>query len=48
MEYCKGGEVFEYIERNGRLDDGGEKCKRIFRQIVEAVGYCHEKNFVHR
>ncbi|KAH6596981.1 hypothetical protein BASA50_004739 [Batrachochytrium salamandrivorans] len=48
MEYCNGGEVFEYIVKHGRLDDTKLECRRIFRQIVDAVAKCHEKNFVHR
>nr|KAJ3422691.1 hypothetical protein HK105_006929 [Polyrhizophydium stewartii] len=48
MEYCSGGEVFDYIAKHGRLDDSGPECRRIFRQIVDAVAKCHEKNFVHR
>lgn len=47
-EYCNGGEAFEYITKNGRLDDRQFECKNIFRQIVEAVGHCHEKGLVHR
>ncbi|KAJ1342981.1 hypothetical protein BSLG_002488 [Batrachochytrium salamandrivorans] len=37
MEYCNGGEVFEYIVKHGRLDDTKLECRRIFRQIVDAV-----------
>lgn len=48
MEHCAGGEAFDYVCANGRLKDRGEDVRRIFRQIVEAVGYCHERNFVHR
>ena len=38
----------EYIVKHGRLDENGGDARRIFRQIVEAVAKCHEKNFVHR
>ncbi|KAJ3034815.1 hypothetical protein HDV00_004610 [Rhizophlyctis rosea] len=48
MEHCAGGEAFDYVCERGRLNDRGEDARRIFRQVVEAVGYCHEKNFVHR
>ncbi|KAI9199781.1 kinase-like domain-containing protein, partial [Polychytrium aggregatum] len=47
-ELCRGGEIFDYVCEHGRLRDDSPETKRIFRQIVEAVGYCHEKNFVHR
>ncbi|KAJ3278136.1 hypothetical protein HK104_002612 [Borealophlyctis nickersoniae] len=48
MEHCAGGEAFDYVCAHGRLDDRGVDVRRIFRQVIEAVGYCHEKNFVHR
>eukprot|EP00842_Homolaphlyctis_polyrhiza_P006498 jgi/Hompol1/684/HPOL_000805-RA len=48
MEYCDGGEMFDYIVKHGRLDDQGPECRRIFKQIIDAVTACHEKNFVHR
>ncbi|KAJ3132931.1 hypothetical protein HK101_004551, partial [Irineochytrium annulatum] len=47
-ELCSGGEAFDYICENGRLDDRESETRRIFREIVEAVGYCHDKNVVHR
>ncbi|TPX30896.1 hypothetical protein SmJEL517_g05643 [Synchytrium microbalum] len=47
-EWVSGGEVFDYVVQRGKLDDTGLESRRIFRQIVEAVGYCHEKSFVHR
>ena len=47
-EYCSGGEVFDYIVKNGRLDDTQLDTKKIFWQIVDGIRFCHEKNFVHR
>jgi serine/threonine protein kinase len=47
-EYCNGGEAFDYVCTNGRLDDTLQETKRIFRQIVEAVGHCHDKGLTHR
>ncbi|KAJ3276592.1 hypothetical protein HDV01_004125 [Terramyces sp. JEL0728] len=47
-EYCVGGELLDYITKNGKMDDTKSKTQRIFQQIVEAVGKCHEKNFAHR
>ncbi|KAJ1562134.1 hypothetical protein HK096_001683 [Nowakowskiella sp. JEL0078] len=43
MELCRGGEAFEYITEKGKMDDTTLQTKRIVRQIVESVGYCHEK-----
>ncbi|KAI8929294.1 kinase-like domain-containing protein [Entophlyctis helioformis] len=48
MEFCNGGEAFDYIVKHGRLDDQLPECRRIFGQIMDAVAQCHEKNFVHR
>jgi serine/threonine protein kinase len=47
-EYCTGGEMLDYITKNGKLDEKKIDTKRIFYQIVEAVAHCHTKNFVHR
>ncbi|KAJ3324086.1 hypothetical protein HDV06_000627 [Boothiomyces sp. JEL0866] len=47
-EYCVGGELLDYITKHGKMDDTKSKTQRIFQQIVEAVGKCHEKNFAHR
>jgi serine/threonine protein kinase len=47
-EYCNGGEAFEYITKNGRMDDDSIEAKSVFRQIVEAVAHCHEKGLTHR
>ncbi|KAJ3249947.1 hypothetical protein HDU77_007261 [Chytriomyces hyalinus] len=47
-EYCEGGEAFDYLCSVGRMDDGEAATRKLFREIVMAVGYCHEKNFVHR
>ena len=46
-EYCTGGEMLDYITKNGKLDEKKIDTKRIFYQIVEAVAHCHTKNFVH-
>ncbi|CAG7830015.1 unnamed protein product, partial [Allacma fusca] len=41
MEYCRGGELFDYIVQRDRLDE--LEAKRIFRQIALAVAYIHGK-----
>ncbi|KAL0218825.1 hypothetical protein P9112_004478 [Eukaryota sp. TZLM1-RC] len=45
-EYCSGGELFDYVAANRRLDEA-EACK-MFRQLVEGVDYCHRKKVYHR
>ncbi|KXS10524.1 Pkinase-domain-containing protein [Gonapodya prolifera JEL478] len=47
-EFVPGGEAFDMILRRGRMDDRSLLAKRLFRQVVEAVKYCHDKNLVHR
>lgn len=46
MEYVNNGEVFEYLEKNGRMKENIARQK--FRQIVSAVQYLHSKNIIHR
>ncbi|KAI9339574.1 kinase-like domain-containing protein [Obelidium mucronatum] len=47
-EYCAGGEAFDFLCNVNRMDDQDPVTRKMFREIVEAVAYCHEKNFVHR
>ena len=46
MELVEGGELFNYIVQNRYLDE--PEAVRIFRQIISAVGYCHEFKVCHR
>ena len=48
FEYIKGGSLFEYLNSrpHKKLDEG--EVKRIFRQIVSTVQYCHKQNVAHR
>ena len=47
-ELCHGGEAFDYICANGRMDDRDKVTRRIFKEIADAVNYCHSMGFVHR
>lgn len=40
MEHAGGGELFDYILNHGFLEE--KEARRIFRQIVSAVDYCHQ------
>ncbi|XP_060574978.1 5'-AMP-activated protein kinase catalytic subunit alpha-2-like isoform X16 [Ruditapes philippinarum] len=46
MEYVSGGELFDYIVKNGKLQE--HEARRFFQQIVSGVDYCHRHMVVHR
>lgn len=46
LEYCPGGELFDYIVAKDRLQE--EEARMFFRQIVSAVAYIHHKGYAHR
>lgn len=37
------GELYDYINKRGKLTE--KDARRIFRQIVAAVSYCHQVNW---
>ena len=46
MEYCKGGELFDYIVKKKKLTEK-EACI-FFHQIINGVEYLHEQGIIHR
>ncbi|KAJ3265561.1 hypothetical protein HK104_006278, partial [Borealophlyctis nickersoniae] len=46
MEHVEGGELFDYIVAHKRLKE--RIARRLFRQIVSAVDYCHQSSIIHR
>lgn len=40
MEYANGGELYDYVSKQGSLPEG--EARRLFRQITSAVLYCHK------
>uniref|UniRef100_A0A8C6W3P3 non-specific serine/threonine protein kinase n=1 Tax=Nannospalax galili TaxID=1026970 RepID=A0A8C6W3P3_NANGA len=46
MELVLGQELLQVIQKTGGLLE--EEAREIFRQIVRAVGYCHDNGIVHR
>jgi len=46
MEYVCGGEMFEYIVRNGKLSE--DQARKFFQQIIASIDYCHRHRVVHR
>ena len=46
LDYASGGDMFNYIYKNGRPDE--RTAKRLFAQLVSGVSYLHQKGIVHR
>uniref|UniRef100_A0A3P8UXB0 Maternal embryonic leucine zipper kinase n=1 Tax=Cynoglossus semilaevis TaxID=244447 RepID=A0A3P8UXB0_CYNSE len=46
LEYCPGGELFDYIIAKDRLSE--EETRVFFRQIVSAMAYIHSQGYAHR
>ncbi|CAM6001477.1 unnamed protein product, partial [Sphagnum balticum] len=46
MEYVSGGELFDYIIKNGKVSEC--EARRYFQQIISAIEYCHRHAVVHR
>ncbi|KAJ3270134.1 Map microtubule affinity-regulating kinase [Terramyces sp. JEL0728] len=46
MEYASGGELMDYVVSKKHLEE--VEARKLFRQLVSAVDYCHESKVVHR
>lgn len=46
MEYCSGGELAQYLEEKGKLEES--EIYSIACQMIEAIRYCHNSKVVHR
>ncbi|XP_015470875.1 maternal embryonic leucine zipper kinase isoform X4 [Parus major] len=46
LEYCPGGELFDYIISKDHLSE--EEARLFFRQIVSAIAYVHNQGYAHR
>ncbi|KAL7059162.1 hypothetical protein AAHC03_013536 [Spirometra sp. Aus1] len=44
--YLPGGELFDYILQKGSLSES--EARTIFRELVSAIGYAHQKGVAHR
>ena len=43
---CDGGELFDRLDQEGNFSE--ENARIIFKQIMEAINYCHTHNIAHR
>ncbi len=46
MEFVEGETVESMIKRNGPIPL--DKCKSIFKQVLDGIGYAHSKGIIHR
>ncbi len=46
MELVTGGELFQYLIKNGKMRD--ESARKLFRQLISALHCCHGLNICHR
>jgi serine/threonine protein kinase len=46
MELCSGGDLLNYVRKRRKLTE--DYAKTIFKQILEALHYCHNLNILHR
>ncbi|GMT36412.1 hypothetical protein PFISCL1PPCAC_27709, partial [Pristionchus fissidentatus] len=45
-ELCRGGELFNLIQKRKRLSD--QEARKYFYQLLLAIQYCHDRGVVHR
>ena len=48
MDYARGGELSLLLEERKTKKLNESECKKIFKQIYDAVCYIHERNIIHR
>merc|ERR1719160_2355677 len=46
MPICEGGELFNFLVTEAEVPES--ECKRIIREILQAVGHLHDNNLIHR
>ncbi|KAJ4849450.1 hypothetical protein Tsubulata_013948, partial [Turnera subulata] len=47
MELCAGGDLFDLIQKKGSVRSEAE-ARVMFRQLMQAILYCHDMGVVHR
>lgn len=46
MEYCEGGDIFDKIERNGKISE--RYAAKVMIYLLKGVNYLHSRHVVHR
>jgi serine/threonine protein kinase len=46
IEFSSGGDLLSYVRKRRQLKE--EIAKSVFKQIIEAIQYCHSKRILHR
>ncbi|KAE8689526.1 CBL-interacting serine/threonine-protein kinase 1 [Hibiscus syriacus] len=46
LEYATGGELFDKIVSEGKLEEA--EGRKFFQQLIDGVGYCHDQGVFHR
>ena len=46
LEYVPGGDALQYIQKHGAINE--EMARQWTSQILDAVGYMHEREISHR
>ncbi|CAD5226346.1 unnamed protein product [Bursaphelenchus xylophilus] len=46
LEHCNGGEMFDYIVQRNKLTE--PEARHFFRQLVQAISFCHSQGYAHR
>ncbi|XP_052025356.1 sperm motility kinase Y-like [Apodemus sylvaticus] len=46
MEFVEGQQLYQYIKNSGHIEE--DEARKIFKQLIAAVSYCHEHGIVHR
>lgn len=46
MEFCEGGELLEELINRSNFSEND--AKKVTKQLLQAIRYCHVKNICHR
>ncbi|KAJ1569700.1 hypothetical protein HK405_006526 [Cladochytrium tenue] len=46
LQYVDGGELFDFIVAHPKLSE--KTARKLFRQILSAIDYCHSSSIIHR